>query len=76
MSKNIKPVNGAAHYFASYDNNKPTLWMKIPADENCAEDRYYYMSSHQSMDVANLKADQMQRKENKSVLKHHPEFKQ
>lgn len=72
----IQPVPGAARYFANMDSkkNKYAVWMVIDADEHCQEKRYYTLSHHNSFLSARKASNKWQKKENKSVLKHHPEL--
>lgn len=75
--KEIEPVPGAARYFAAMDTerNKYAVWMVTTVrDGDLSDLRYYTLSHHKSYEQAFKAANRWQTKENKSVLKHHPEM--
>lgn len=76
MNNIIKPVKGAARYFASLDDLKPSVWMEIPPDEHCDENMYYVVQRCKTIETAVKAAEKWQIKENKSVLKNFPELNQ
>lgn len=64
MKDQVKPVDGAAYYFAALDQgNKPFVWMRDTDGYETA------IESAKTIESARKKAAKWQQKENKTVLK-------
>lgn len=69
MSRNVKPVNGAAIYEAGAGDGKWCVWMTVLPDNNCAEPCYYIVQYCRTNEGAHKAADKWQEKENKIAIK-------